>query len=147
MSMVQVEISVKLPDGSSRKLASGSSAADLAQSLSEDTYRKAVGAVINGELKDLYTPLKEGDLVQVINAEDPRSLELLRHSTAHVMAQAVQKLFPQAKIAIGPTIEDGFYYDFEIPDHALSPEDLGENRARNEANSGISSKNRTLSNS
>jgi len=125
MSMVQVEISVKLPDGSSRNLASGSSAADLAQSISEETYRKAVGAVINGELKDLYTPLKEGDVVQVISAEDPRSLELLRHSTAHVMAQAVQKLFPQAKIAIGPTIEDGFYYDFEIRDHALAPEDLG----------------------
>jgi threonyl-tRNA synthetase len=124
MSMVQVEISVKLPDGSSRKIASGSSAADLAQSISEETYRKAVGAVINGELKDLYTPLKEGDIVQVINTEDPRSIELLRHSTAHVMAQAVQKLFPQAKIAIGPTIEDGFYYDFEIPDHALAPEDL-----------------------
>ena len=125
MSMVQVEISVKLADGSVRKVASDSSAADLARSISEETYRKAVGAVINGELKDLYTPLQEGDVVQIISATDPQSLKLLRHSTAHVMAQAVQKLFPQAKIAIGPTIEDGFYYDFEIPDHALSTEDLG----------------------
>jgi threonyl-tRNA synthetase len=124
MSTVQVEVSVKLPDGSARKLAHGSTGADLAQSISQGLYRKAVGTLINGELKDLFTLLKDGDTVQILTADDPQSLELLRHSTAHVMAQAVQKLFPSAKIAIGPTIEDGFYYDFEIPDHTLSPEDL-----------------------
>jgi threonyl-tRNA synthetase len=124
MSTVQVDVSVKLPDGSARKLAFGSTGADLAQSISQGLYRKAVGTLINGELKDLFTPLKDGDSVQILTAEDPQSLELLRHSTAHVMAQAVQNIFPQAKIAIGPTIEDGFYYDFEIPDHSLSTEDL-----------------------
>jgi threonyl-tRNA synthetase len=117
-------LSITLPDGSVRKMAQGSKCADLAQSISQGLYRKAVGALINGELKDLFTPLKDGDTVQILTAEDPQSLELLRHSTAHVMAQAVQKLFPQAKIAIGPTIEDGFYYDFEIPNHSLSTEDL-----------------------
>lgn len=102
----------------------GSTAADLAKLISQGLYRKAVGALINSELKDLFTPLKEGDTVKLLTPDDKESLELLRHSTAHVMAQAVQKLFPTAKIAIGPTIEDGFYYDFEIPDHTLSTDDL-----------------------
>jgi len=124
MSQVTTLISVTLPDGSKRTLDTGSTGADLAKSIAEGLYRKAVGLLINGELKDLFTPLADGDTVQILKAEDKDSLELLRHSTAHVMAQAVQKLFPQAKIAIGPTIEDGFYYDFEIPDHSLSTEDL-----------------------
>ncbi len=124
MSTVQVEISVKLPDGLLKKLSVGATGADLAQSISKELYRKAVGLLVNGELLDLFTPLRDGDSVQILTAEDPQSIELLRHSTAHVMAQAVQALFPQAKIAIGPTIEEGFYYDFEIPDHALSTEDL-----------------------
>jgi len=124
MSTVAAEITVKLPDGSSKSLNPGATGADLAQAISQGLYRQAVGTFINGELKDLFTPLKSGDTVKILTAEDPISIELLRHSTAHVMAQAVQNLFPQAKIAIGPTIEDGFYYDFEIPDHALSTEDL-----------------------
>lgn len=124
MSQVQTQVEVNLPDGSKRSLNAGSTGADLAQSIAQGLYRKAVGTTINGEIKDLFTPLNDGDTVKILTAEDPESIELLRHSTAHVMAQAVQKLFPEAKIAIGPTIEDGFYYDFEIPGHALSPEDL-----------------------
>jgi threonyl-tRNA synthetase len=125
MSTVQAELKVQLPDGSVRQTAAGSTGADLAQAIANSLYRKAVGVLINGELKDLFTPLKDGDKVQILTAEDPPALELLRHSSAHVMAEAVQKLFPDAKIAIGPTIEDGFYYDFEIPGHTLSTEDLG----------------------
>ena len=124
MSTVQTEVCVLLPDKSSKSLKLGSTGADLAQAISQGLYRKAVGTLINGQLKDLFTPLKDGDTVKILSQEDPESLELLRHSTAHVMAQAVQTLFPKAKIAIGPTIEDGFYYDFEILDHALSPDDL-----------------------
>jgi len=125
MSTVQTELKVQLPDGSVRQVAAGSTGADLAQAISNSLYRKAVGVLINEELKDLFTPLKDGDKVQILTAEDPPALELLRHSSAHVMAEAVQKIFPDAKIAIGPTIEDGFYYDFEIPGHTLSTEDLG----------------------
>lgn len=121
---VQTQVTVSLPDGSKRKLDAGATCADLAQSISQTLYTKAVGALINSDLRDLFTPLSEGDTVRILTADDPESLELLRHSTAHVMAQAVQRVFPQAKIAIGPTIEDGFYYDFEIPDHALSTDDL-----------------------
>ncbi len=125
MSMVDTEINVKLPDGSAKSIKNGETSADLAKSISEGLFRNAVGALINNELLDLYTPLKDGDVVKILTAKDPEAIELLRHSTAHVMAQAVQKLFPTAKIAIGPTIEDGFYYDFEIPEHTLTPEDLG----------------------
>ncbi|HEY9679641.1 MAG TPA: threonine--tRNA ligase [Drouetiella sp.] len=118
------EITVNLPDGSQKTVASGSTGADLAKSIAQGLFKKAVGLQINGETRDLYTPLTNGDTVRILKAEDEPSLDLLRHSTAHVMAQAVQKIFPQAKIAIGPTIEDGFYYDFEIPGHTLSTDDL-----------------------
>ncbi|MGD9679933.1 MAG: threonine--tRNA ligase [Candidatus Obscuribacterales bacterium] len=124
MSKVETKVVVSLPDGSEKTLDGGSTGADLAKSISEGLFRNSVGTLINGELKDLYTPLQDGDRVKILTARDDESIELLRHSTAHVMAEAVQSLYPDAKIAIGPTIEDGFYYDFEIKDHTLSVEDL-----------------------
>lgn len=124
MSKVDTQINVKLPDGSLRSIEPGATGADLAKAISQGLYRKAVGIMLNKEMRDLFTPLKDGDEVRILTESDPESLELLRHSTAHVMAQAVQKLFPHAKIAIGPTIENGFYYDFLIDDHTLTPEDL-----------------------
>ncbi len=124
MSKVETEQKIILPDGSSRTFESGETASDLAKSISQGLFRKAVGCLINGEIRDLYTLLSDGDQVKILTAEDSQSLELLRHSTAHIMAQAVQRLFLGAKIAIGPTIEDGFYYDFDIPGHSLSLEDL-----------------------
>ncbi len=117
-------VEVLLPDGSKKSMEPGSTAADLAKSISEGLFRKSVGALINKEICDLYTELKQGDVVQILTEKDKESIELLRHSTAHVMAEAVQSLFPQARIAIGPTIEDGFYYDFEIPDHNITSDDL-----------------------
>jgi threonyl-tRNA synthetase len=124
MSKVETQLTINLPDGSKRNLECGATAADLAQSIAQGLYRKAVGALINGEIRDLFSVLSDGDTVKILTADDVESLELLRHSTAHVMAEAVQRIFPQAKIAIGPTITDGFYYDFEIPGHTLSTEDL-----------------------
>ena len=121
---VDTQIEVQLPDGSKKSMEKGATGADLAKSISEGLFRNCVGALINDELKDLYTPLSNGDSVKLLTAKDPEALELLRHSTAHVMAEAVQHIFPKARIAIGPTITDGFYYDFEIPDHTLSTEDL-----------------------
>ncbi len=123
-SQLDSPVEVLLPDGSKKSMEPGSTAADLAKSISEGLFRKSVGALINKEIRDLYTPLNQGDIVQILTEKDKESIELLRHSTAHVMAEAVQSLFPQARIAIGPTIEDGFYYDFEIPDHNISTEDL-----------------------
>lgn len=124
MSKVETQLTINLPDGSKKNLECGATAADLAQSIAQGLYRKAVGALINDEIRDLFSVLSDGDRVKILTADDPESLELLRHSTAHVMAEAVQRIFPNARIAIGPTITDGFYYDFEIPGHTLSPEDL-----------------------
>lgn len=127
MSKVETQmnvIHVILPDGSKRSLNEGSTGADLAKAIAEGLFRKAVGVLINGEIRDLYTQLSDGDQVKILTPTDVESYELLRHSTAHVMAQAVQRILPEAKIAIGPTIEDGFYYDFYIPGHTLSPDDL-----------------------
>ncbi|MBP7862571.1 threonine--tRNA ligase [bacterium] len=123
-AQVDLPVEVLLPDGSKKSMDPGSTAADLAKSISEGLFRKSVGALINKEIRDLYTELQQGDVVQILTEKDKESIELLRHSTAHVMAEAVQSLFPQARIAIGPTIEDGFYYDFEIADHNISSEDL-----------------------
>lgn len=124
MSKVETPVVVTLPDGAKKELQAGETAADLAKSISEGLYRNCVGALINDQIKDLHTPLHTGDKVKLLTAKDEESLELLRHSTAHVMAEAVQSVFPEARIAIGPTIKDGFYYDFEIPGHTLSIEDL-----------------------
>lgn len=118
------KIQIKLPDGSGKELQADSTAEDLAGSISEGLKRNAVAAEINGEIKDLSAKLNNNDMVRILTSKDPETLEILRHSAAHIMAQAVQRLFPNAKIAIGPTIENGFYYDFDIPDHSLSSDDL-----------------------
>ena len=120
----QTTISVYLKDGSTKEIPSGSTGFDLAKAISNSLVKKSVGLLLNGELKDLVSVLKNGDKVEIITREDPRSYEFLRHSTAHILAEAVQNIFKGAKIAIGPVIEDGFYYDFEIPDHKLTVEDL-----------------------
>ncbi len=82
-----------------------------------------IAAKVNGELKDLACPLADGDSVQPVGIASPDGLAILRHSTAHVMAQAVQELFPEAKLGIGPPVENGFYYDFDV-NHPFGPEDL-----------------------
>src|SRR5580693_9105547 len=118
-------ISVRLPDGSSRELAEGTTAADLALAIGPRLAKAAVVATIDGHEVDLNTPLADGEEVAIITGDTDAGREVLRHSTAHVMAQAVRRLWPGAKYAIGPVIENGFYYDFELPegDH-FSEEDL-----------------------
>lgn len=117
-------IKVKLPDGSTKELEDKSTVADLAGSISEGLKRNSVAAEVNGQLADVNTILNDNDEVKILTSKDAASLDVLRHSTAHIMAQAVQRLYPNAKVAIGPSIENGFYYDFDIPDHQLKPEDL-----------------------
>ena len=78
---------------------------------------------INGQLRDLWTELSDGDEVEAIDITSPDGLAVLRHSTAHVLAQAVQEVFPETKLGIGPPITDGFYYDFD-PEKAFTPDDL-----------------------
>jgi threonyl-tRNA synthetase len=109
------DLNVELPDGSIRTLAEGSSALDLAKAIGSRLAKDALAARVNGELTDLLTPLSDGDRVAIVTPASNDGREVLRHSSAHVMAQAVVRLWPGAHYAIGPAINDGFYYDFELP--------------------------------
>lgn len=117
-------ITVKLPDGTEKSLQEGATAADLALSIGAGLARAAMGSVVNGDVKDLRTSLKNGDTVRLLTKKDAESIEVLRHSAAHILAQAVQNLWPGTKVATGPAIENGFYYDLDIPEHKLSPDDF-----------------------
>ncbi len=109
------EISVVLPDGSQRSLESGATVATLAADIGKRLAKDALIGVVDGVERDLDTELADGQKVAVITADSDEGLHTLRHSTAHVLAQAVLELWPGATFAIGPPIEDGFYYDFELP--------------------------------
>src|SRR5213593_446925 len=109
------EIRVTLPDGSEKRVPAGSTGVDLAKA--------ALAVRVNGQVWDLARPLHDGAKVTILTDKDPQALEVLRHSSAHVLATAVRQLFPQAKIGFGPPIEDGFYYDFEVQ-RPFGPEDL-----------------------
>ncbi len=125
------EISVTLPDGSTRSVPEGATAGDLAASIGRGLAKAAVAATVDGRQVDLTTPLLHGATVAIITSNTDEGRYVLRHSTAHVMAQAVTDLFPGAKYAIGPPIEDGFYYDFSLPGGAhFSEDDLARIEAR-----------------
>jgi len=125
------EISVVLPDGSRRTLPAGSTGAVLAGAIGRRLARDAVAVEVDGQLADLGAPLHDGAAVRVVTAANEEGRHVLRHSTAHVMAQAVLSLWPGARFAIGPPIADGFYYDFELPGGAhFSEEDLPRIEAR-----------------
>ncbi len=118
-------ISVTLPDGSKREIKAGSTGADLAASIGSRLAAAAVITVVNGEEHDLGDELPDGASVEIVTAETPRGLHTIRHSTAHVLAQALLKEFPGTQLAIGPPIDNGFYYDVELPDGAtISDDDL-----------------------
>jgi len=105
-------IKVTLPDGAVREYEDGASPHDVAVSISNSLAKKALAAKVNGELYDLTRPLEGDAEVALITAKDPEGLELIRHDAAHVLAQAVQDLFPDTQVTIGPVVDDGFYYDF-----------------------------------
>ncbi|MEO0465898.1 MAG: threonine--tRNA ligase [Pseudomonadota bacterium] len=105
-------IDVTLPDGSNREYEDGASAFDVAESISKSLAKKALAARVNGELRDLTRELPAKADVAIITDKDEDGLELIRHDAAHVLAQAVQALFPGTQVTIGPVIDDGFYYDF-----------------------------------
>ena len=117
------EIRVTLPDGSEKRVPAGSTGADLAKAIGPGLAKAALAVRVNGQVWDLARPLPDGAKVTILTDKDPQALELLRHSSAHVLATAVRQLFPQAKIGFGPPIEDGFYYDFEVQ-RPFGPEDL-----------------------
>ena len=114
---------VKLKDGKVIEAAEGSTLMDLAAGISGRLKKEAVVARVNGRLMDLSQPVHDGDQVEIYTLKDPEGLETYRHSSAHIMAEAVGELFPGTKFGIGPVIKEGFYYDFDT-DHVFTPEDL-----------------------
>lgn len=118
-------LKVSLPDGSVREYAEGSTLEDVAASISSGLRKNAVAGKINDKAVDLNTVLEDGAKVEILTLDSKDGLEIMRHSTAHLMAQAVKRLFggKEVKLGIGPVIEDGFYYDMDL-EHPLNPEDL-----------------------
>jgi len=114
---------IQLPDGSTRTLNEGATAMDLATDIAAGLARSALAVNVNGTLRDMSQPLSDGDTVAIITDKSEEALGILRHSTAHLLAQAVQALFPDAQVTIGPVIEDGFFYDFAYS-RPFTPEDL-----------------------
>src|SRR4051794_32290930 len=117
---------VELPDGTPLELEDGATGADAAKAIGEGLARAALAIRQNGSLKDLSAPLEDGKPIEIVTAKSgDDALELIRHDTAHVLAEAVLELYPGVKISIGPAIENGFYYDFEFPEGVkLSEDDL-----------------------
>jgi threonyl-tRNA synthetase len=105
-------ITLTFPDGAKREVEQGSTAAQVAASISKSLEKKAVAAVVNGQLVDLADPINADATLQIVTRDDDRALELIRHDAAHVLAEAVQELHPGTQVTIGPVIENGFYYDF-----------------------------------
>jgi threonyl-tRNA synthetase len=115
-------ISLTFPDGSVREFAAGTTGRDVAESISKSLAKKAVAISLDGVVRDLSDPVADGKIA-VVTRSDPAALELIRHDTAHVMAEAVQELWPGTQVTIGPVIENGFYYDF-AKNEPFTPEDL-----------------------
>jgi threonyl-tRNA synthetase len=123
------DISLTFPDGSKRPFSAGITGVELAGSISKSLAKKAVAMVVDGKLADLADPISSDASVKIVTRTDPEALELIRHDAAHVMAEAVQALWPGTQVTIGPVIENGFYYDFakEEPFH---PDDLARIEAK-----------------
>ena len=124
-----MSITLSLPDGSHLELKDGATGLDAARSIGRRLAEAAVAVRLDGQLRDLSMPLSSGVVFEVVTAGSDEGRSVLRHSTAHLMAQAVVSLFPGTKPAIGPSIEDGFYYDFEVG-RPFTPEDLERIEAR-----------------
>ena len=116
-------ITISLPDGSSREYPAGSTPLDVASSIGSRLAKAAVAATVDGTETDLTVPVPDGSTVAIVTDNSDEGRHVLRHSTAHVMAQAVTQLYPGAKYTIGPAIENGFYYDFDLPDGRTFTED------------------------
>ena len=114
---------ITLPDGSQRQFEQSVSIADVAADIGPGLAKAALAGEVDGRLRDTSFVLESDASLRIITSKDSEGIEVIRHSTAHLLAQAVKRLFPSAQVTIGPVIEDGFYYDFSYPD-GFSPEDI-----------------------
>ncbi|GGD74725.1 threonine--tRNA ligase [Paenibacillus nasutitermitis] len=120
-----MSIQVKFPDGNMREYDGGTTVEDIAGSISSGLKKNAIAGKVNGQVVDVYTPLEQDAAIEIVTVESAEGLEVYRHSTAHLMAQAIKRLYgsTEVKLGIGPVIEDGFYYDIDM-EQSLTPEDL-----------------------
>ena len=118
------DVKIILPDGSAKEYAAGTTLGEAVKQLSNSLAQKVLAANVNGELTDLREELVDGSEVAFLTFEDDGGKHTLRHTASHILAQAVKRLWPEAKLAIGPAIDKGFYYDIDM-EHTLTPEDLG----------------------
>src|SRR6185295_8767489 len=116
-------ISLQFPDGSRREFKPGVTGREVAESIAKSLAKKAVAMSLDGQVKDLAEPIKADAQIRILTRDDQEALALIRHDAAHVMAEAVQELYPGTQVTIGPVIENGFYYDF-ARDEPFTPEDL-----------------------
>ncbi|MEP6968143.1 MAG: TGS domain-containing protein, partial [Pseudomonadota bacterium] len=116
-------IDLKFPDGEARQFEDGVTGRNVAASISRSLEKKALLVKLDGALMDLARPLEKGGAIEIVTRESPEALDVIRHDAAHVLAEAVQELFPGTQVTIGPNIEDGFYYDF-ARDEPFSLDDL-----------------------
>ena len=119
------QISLSFPDGSKRDYPAGTTPGEVAASISNSLAKKAISATVNGAHFDLQWPIEFDAAIEIHTMQDqPQALELIRHDLAHIMARAVQELWPEVKVTIGPVIQNGWYYDFDR-EEPFTPEDLG----------------------
>lgn len=118
------QIKITLPDGSSREYSNGATGFEIAQSIHPALAREAVGIIVNDEPYDLDRPIETDAHIQILKFDDEEGKAIFWHSSAHILAEAVESLFPGTKFGIGPPVDNGFYYDMDIPDHTLTPDDL-----------------------
>src|SRR5215207_7963752 len=116
-------LTLTLPDGATRDVEEGTLPRDVVGSIGQRLLKDALAVEVDGEVQDLITPLRKSGAFRVLTAKDQKALDVLRHSGAHILATAVRRLRPDAKIGFGPSIEDGFYYDFEVAS-PFTPDDL-----------------------
>lgn len=116
-------IKITFPNGDIKEFAQGVTTEEIAGSISPGLRRRALAGKVNDQLVDIYTPITTDATIEIITSDSPEALDIYRHSSAHLLAHAVSRLYPEAKFGIGPTIDDGFYYDIDYPE-SFTPEDL-----------------------
>ena len=117
------EIQITLPDNTVKQVEQGSTSGDVARSIGEGLYRASIAAKVNGDIVDLEAPIEKNTNVEILTNKNPEAHEILLHSSAHLLAQAIKELYPQAKIAIGPALSDRYYYDIDV-DVSINEEEL-----------------------
>src|SRR3712207_626045 len=116
-------ITLTFPDGAQRQYESGITGREIVEGIAKSLAKRTVAMALDGTVADLADPITQDAKIEFVSRDDPRALELIRHDAAHVMAEAVQELYPGTQVTIGPVIENGFYYDF-ARDEPFRPEDL-----------------------